>query len=121
MTTEQSNPSEQAGRHSIFGIASLISGLLAFLFLALDFGLFYIIIYVDPEGKSIPPLFLNGNLLLLGNSLPILAGIVFGVIGLFQKNRRKTLAIIGLILCVITGIVFCLSFVWLVVQGLSGV
>jgi hypothetical protein len=122
LNTEQSILSgKEEDRQSVFGIVSLISGLLAFLFLLMDFGLFYYGIYIDPTGRTIPPLFLDGNFLLFANSLPIFFGIVFGVIGLFQKNRRKTLAILGLMLSGITGVVLCVSLAWLVVQGLSGV
>ena len=122
MTTEQPNLSGKAEeRHSTFGIASLISGLVAFVFLLLDFGLFYYV-YFDPAGRTIPPFLLDGTFLLLANSLPIFAGTVFGVTGLFQKNRRKTLAIIGLMLSIVSGVLLCsFSFIWFVVQGLSGV
>jgi len=119
MATEQSNLSEKIeNHHSVFGIASLVSGILAFLLLLLNFSLFY---FVDPqEGNSF---LLDG--LLLGNSLLIIIGIISGAIGLIQKNRKKTLAILGLILSFMTIILFCLAFavlfIYAVIFGLSGV
>jgi len=117
MAIEQSIlPEKIENYHSVFGIASLVCGLLGFLLLLLNFGLFY---FVDPQGNT----FLDG--LLLGNSLLILAGIISGVIGLFQKSRRKTLSILGLILCLMTIILFCSAFavlfIYAIIFGLSGV
>ena len=72
MTTEQSNPSGKVeDQHSFFGIASLLSGLMAFLFLLLDFGPFYFMIYIDPSSTTIPFPLLDGNFLLFANSLPV--------------------------------------------------
>jgi hypothetical protein len=122
LTTGQSNLSEKVDRHSIFGIASFVSGLLALLFLLIGFGEVYSLIYLDPEGKTI---FLSSDLYLPAIILALLVGVVLGFVGLFQKHRKKTMAIIGLILCLITGILSCLSFAALfsgmVILGLSGV
>ncbi len=89
MSTEQSNPSEKVeNRHSSFGIASLSSGLLALLCLVLG---------LVPTSSS-----KWFGMLFYATCLLIPAGIVLGVIGLFQKNRKKILAIIGLALSVVT-------------------
>lgn len=128
MAEEQSNLTEKSKRSSVFEIAPIMSGLLAFLFLLVDFIWFYISLYVDPEGNAIPPFlyslsWITSNLLCI--VLPILAGVVLGIINFFYKYRNKALAILGLGLCLIAGILSCLSyivlFIWLVILGLSGV
>lgn len=110
MNVDQSNPSENIeNRHSGFGIASLTSGLLVFLCLLLELPLFLFFSYW------------HGTAVIIFGVTPllILVGLVLGIIGLFQNNRKKTLAIIGSVLGVLNGVGLCLVIVLWMIFGAS--
>ena len=123
-TKEQPNHSEKiVDYRSVIGIASVAGGLLALLsmlFLFVD-------LFLGTTTNIVPP-FLT-ELVVEGSTwfvslcicLPSLAGVMLGAVGLTLKNIRTRTAAIGLILSLLTAIVFCGILIWAVIYGLSGV
>jgi len=110
LNSEQSSPSENIeNRHSVFGILSLLSGLIVFLCLLLELPLFLFFSY-----------WFGTAVIIFGiTPLLILVGLVLGTIGLLQNNRKRTLAIIGLALGVLNGVGLCLVITLWVIFGAS--
>jgi hypothetical protein len=109
MTIEPSNPSdEEIPRNSVFGIAALFSGSLAFLlFLLLGLDFYFAIKGSSPE---ISPLESGvSNTAFCGIPIVVLAGIVFGFIGLKDKNSKKKISTIGLVLSFLMGVLYCIG------------
>lgn len=99
-------------KHSEVGIASLIisvvAGLLAFVSL-----IGAVVLVSQGKGQSDPAMMLCGCGMLLAFPLFIIGGIL-GLIGLFNSNRIKTTAIVGIILNVLP----CLMLLVLIIIGL---
>jgi len=83
--------------------------LVAFLWLLLELPLFLFFSY--SSGTSVIIFGITPAL--------VLVGLVFSVIGLFQNNRKKTLAIVGLVLGILDGIGLCLVIILWVIFGAS--
>src|SRR5689334_9039016 len=92
------NPSDTPeSKHSAFGIASFLVSLISLLgtclFLAVV--LFLAIRANHAEDK---PYTIAVGLLVLCTMLPCIIGVILGLIGLFEKNRRRGFSVLGLCL-----------------------
>ena len=87
-----------AGRHSGFGVASFIISLMTLGLYVLIFTLTFIFAGIAPESvdRESPVARVSVFLLLLG-ILANLIGLVLGIAGVRQKNRKRLLSILGII------------------------
>jgi hypothetical protein len=101
-------------RHSRFGMASLAFGIVSFLGTC---GSFVSILYFafQKNYAAFQPLSSMEVIVFLGMLLPALIGAALGVIGLFERDRKKTLATAGFLLntSILLGIVLV---IWLFVK-----
>jgi len=103
---------ETPQKHSEVGIASIISGVLGAL-LAVISVIGAVIFVSQGKGQTDPVMAVCGCGMIL--SFPIfIAGAILGIVGLFNPNRKKITAIIGLILNILP----CLLLLALLVLGL---
>lgn len=103
-------------KHSGFGITSFV---MALVMGALEFALVVIAGIIEnstPGGMDEnSPIAILLGLVMIGGLLVNVLGIVFGVVGLFQPNRKKIFALLG----VLFGCLVILGFLFIVVIGLT--
>lgn len=100
-------------KHSGLGIVStIIAGFVVVLFMAMIILSILRVIYPHLRHPD-SPLFVIYVLLTMLAALMMLVGLILGIIGWAQKNRRKMYAIIG----TIANAIFTLGFITLVIWG----
>jgi hypothetical protein len=107
-------------KQSKIGIASFVIGILAMLIFCI--ALVLTIIYAIPIASQITsttsyqidqssPTVISLGILMLISPLLSLVGAALGIGALVQKNQKKTLGVIGLVLNLLIILVFCVMFI----------
>ncbi len=107
----QDAPVEVQGKlkHSEFGIASLVIGILAGAAMLVLIGL---AAYLVSQGKSEQdPMMVVAGLGLILDVLLLLLGGILGVVGVFVPNRNKVTAIVGIVCNIMPSLLFLLLFI----------
>jgi hypothetical protein len=114
-----------AAGHSKLGLAALVIALLGPLTCLLTLGWLALAFYGDLPGALFAPVdaeSFNAGLVLAGICLPSLGGFLLGAAALaLQRNHRKTLPGLAMLLSALTVVTFCGLAVYMVYRGLAGV
>ncbi|MDQ2087843.1 hypothetical protein RBH29_15535 [Herbivorax sp. ANBcel31] len=94
------NQKNKEGKHSIFGIISLVLGIFGVVLSFFIFSSLWIYIY----GDIVIGTELLRDVWNIGGKIEVVIkplGLILGIVGLFQKNKIKTFAVIGVIINII--------------------